>query len=364
MRFGAVQILRGVAALMVVVHHAEAEALLLAARQGAAFHPSGLLPWVAGVDVFFVISGFIIVHAARPLYGVPGGWRRFLAHRIARLVPLYWLASALYLGIVLVAPNLLSNAGRGLAEPGFVVASFLFWPVLDPEGRAQPLYSLGWTLQCEMAFYLLFALALAMGQGRRGAFAVVACALCLLGAVHLLAPDLPMPLAFWAAPIGLEFVLGAAIGVARAEGLRLSILPRSVLALAGLSLLAVAPEPDALTRPLVFGVPAMLLVAAAGLGAPDGEETGGLIRRLMIRLGDASYAIYLVHPFVLRAARAAVAGLPLSVPPSAAMALMIALAAAAGVLVHRTIERPLVRRARALLDPNEARTIANEKKAA
>ena len=132
------------------------------------------------------------------------------AHRVARLVPLYWLASALYLGIVLVVPGLLSNPSRAPAEPVFVAGSFLFWPMLDPEGRAQPLYSLGWTLQCEMAFYGLFALALAFGLNRRGVFALVAGSLGLLAALHVLVTDLPMPLAFWSAPIGLEFALGAA----------------------------------------------------------------------------------------------------------------------------------------------------------
>ncbi|MBX9931526.1 MAG: acyltransferase [Methylobacterium sp.] len=344
------QILRAVAALMVVIHHAEAEALILAARQGNVFGFAGLMPWPAGVDVFFVISGFIIVHAAKPLYGVEGSWRRFLAHRVARLVPLYWLASAAYLGVVLAAPGLVSNGGRGAPEPGFVAASFLFWPALDTEGRAQPLYSLGWTLQCEMAFYLLFALAL--GWGRRGAFAWIAGALSLLAAIHVLVPGLPTPLAFWSAPIMIEFSLGAAIGLARAEGLRLSLLPRLGLALAGLSLLAVADEPDILTRPLVFGLPAMLLVAAAGLGAPDtAGRSVAPVRRALIHLGDASYALYLVHPFVLRACRPAIAALAPSTPPWAAALLMIALATLAALPIQRYVERPMTRRARALLDP-------------
>ncbi len=83
-----VQILRAVAALMVVWHHGRHEIGLLAARgAGAALAPETLLPWWAGVDLFFVISGFVIVHASRSLAGAPGGRGRFLAHRIARVVP-------------------------------------------------------------------------------------------------------------------------------------------------------------------------------------------------------------------------------------------------------------------------------------
>ncbi|WP_244475766.1 acyltransferase [Methylobacterium sp. Leaf466] len=346
----AIQVLRAMAALMVVMHHATVEAVILADRGGVAFAAIGVLPWAAGVDVFFVISGFIIVHAAAPLYGVRGGWRRFLAHRVARLVPLYWLASGLYLAVVLALPGLLSNGGRGLAEPGFVVASLLFWPVLDLDGRAQPLYSLGWTLQCEMAFYLLFAVAL--GWGRRAAVAWVAGALGLLAGLYVLVPDLPMPLAFWSAPIGLEFALGAAVGLARAEGLRLSLAPRLALALAGLALLSVAPEPDAVARPLAYGLPAMLLVAAAGLGASAGRATSSSLPwRFGIHLGDASYALYLVHPFVLRGLRGAITGLALPISPSASMAAMIVMAAAIALAVHRYVERPMVARARRWLDP-------------
>ena len=84
-----VQGLRALAALMVVVHHAQNEAMILAGRTGTDFVPRHGLPWPAGVDIFFVISGFIIVHAAAPLYGRPGARGRFVAHRIARLVPLY-----------------------------------------------------------------------------------------------------------------------------------------------------------------------------------------------------------------------------------------------------------------------------------
>ena len=261
---------------------------------------------------------------------------------------------------MLAVPGLLSNGSGAPAEPVFVVASVLFWPILDPEGRAQPLYSLGWTLQCEMAFNGLFALA--FGLSRRGVFAFVAGSLGLLATLHILVEDLPMPLAFWSAPISLEFALGAAIGLARAEGLRLARLPRLSLALAGLSLLAVAPEPDALARPLLYGLPAMLLVAAAGLGAPDEGKKGSRVRRFLIGLGDASYALYLVHPFVLRGARGMIAGSALPVPPWVSLALMIALAVVAALLVHRVVERPLVSRARDWLDPKPAGTPEDRKK--
>lgn len=356
MKLVPVQLLRAFAALLVVMHHAQGEAIVLGVRagrslDGPAFEPS-TLPWPAGVDVFFVISGFIIVHAAKPLYGQPGGRTRFLAHRIARLVPLYWLVTGIYLAFVLAMPGLLAGEpGRGGPEPGYVVASFLFWPMSGPDGSPQPLYSLGWTLNCEMAFYLLFAVGL--GWGRRAAFAWIAAALSGLVAAYLLVPGLPMPLVFWGAPIVLEFALGAAIGLARAEGLRLSGIPSLCLAVAGLVLLSVTGEPDVLSRPLAYGLPACLLVMAAGLGPAERPGTTSPPMRWAAALGDASYALYLTHPFVLRGLRETI--LRLGLAPTfggwASVGLALALAILVSLLVHRLIERPLVDRARRLLDP-------------
>ncbi|GJD93205.1 hypothetical protein OCOJLMKI_0396 [Methylobacterium iners] len=352
MTLAPIQVLRGFAALLVVVHHAQFEGVVLAGRTSRSFEPSTLLPWAAGVDIFFVISGFIIVHAAAPLYGRRDGRRRFLAHRVARLVPLYWLTTALYLAVLLAAPALL--ASNAALEPGYVLASFLFWPALSPDGQPQPLYSLGWTLNFEMFFYALFAVALPWG--RRIAFAWVAASLSLLVTLRLSVPGLPQPLAFWGAPIVLEFALGAALGLARAEGLRLAALPRLCLAAAGIAwLMSVAGEPDLAMRPLAYGLPGLLLVAAAGLGPPRrGPEP--LPLRWGVGLGDASYALYLAHPFVLRAAREILlrTGAGAWIGPWAGIALMIGLAVAAAILVHHGIERRLTAHARRLLDRRPA----------
>ena len=374
MKLVLVQILRAAAALLVATHHAQHEAGLLAARTGQAFAPSTLLPWAAGVDVFFVISGFIIVHAAAPLYGQPGARTHFLAHRIARVVPLYWLVTALYLGLVLAAPGLLGAGGADLLEPGYVAASFLFWPALRPDGTPQPLYTLGWTLNCEMFFYALFALGL--GWRRRGAVAWILAALGLLSLVNALAPpDLALPLAFWTNPIILEFALGAALGLARAEGVRLPGPLRLGLALAGVAGLALA-EPllgaaqgfggaaTGFWRPLAYGVPAALLVAAAALGRarPAGAAVPALLRWAGA-VGDASYALYLVHPFVLRGVREMILRLGLAplLGPWGSLALMLALTVPAALLVYRLVERPLTARARVLLDPAPGRGVPARK---
>ena len=351
-----VQVLRAVAATMVVWHHARHEAGLLAARGAvAALAPGTLLPWWAGVDLFFVISGLVIVLASRHLAGAPGGRGRFLAHRIARVVPLYWLTTALYLALALAAPGLLGEAAALARDPAFVAGSFLFWPMARPDGSLQPLYGLGWTLNYEMAFYALFALGL--GFGLRGAVAWLGAGLAALVAVGaLLAP--PPPLAFWADPVVLEFALGAALGLARVAGLRLSSTLRlacAVLGLGGLLLaawhLGGAGEVPGVARPLLVGLPAGLLVAGAALG-PSGPAARSSLLSALSFLGDASYALYLTHPFALRAGREALLrlGLAPALHPWGAMLAMTALALVAAVAVHLLVERPLTRRLRAFLE--------------
>lgn len=358
-----VQILRAVAALMVVWHHGRHEVGLLAARGvGPALAPETWLPWWAGVDLFFVISGFVIVHASRRLAGAPGGRARFLSHRIARVVPLYWLTTLLYLAVAVAAPGLLGDAGALARDPAYVAGSFLFWPMARPDGIVQPLYSLGWTLNAEMFFYALFALGL--GFGLRGAvlwLGSVLVALTLAGALW----PLPLPVAFWADPVVLEFGMGAALGLARVQGLRCPARVR--LALAGLGLgglvlagasLAGAAEVPGFARPLLAGLPALALVAAAALGPErrgDGVAALPAPIRALSRMGDASYALYLVHPFALRGGREVLAraGLAPWLHPWGSLVAMTGLAVAAALLVHRFIETPLTRSLRARLERYE-----------
>lgn len=348
-----IQWLRALAAAMVVVHHARHEIAALGLRG----LENAVLPWWAGVDVFFVISGFIIVHATGAVGAAPGGRGRFLAHRIARVVPLYWLVTTLFLAIALVRPSLLGDGSAAALDPAYVAASYLFWPLARADGTPQPLYGLGWTLNCEMFFYAAFALGL--GWGRRVAVAWIAAFLVLLTILGAALFWTALPLAFWSNPVVLEFLLGAGIALARAEGLRLGGPVRGGLTALGLGLLGLAEalgaEPLGFARPLVFGLPAALLVAAAGLGgAGRGVETpGSPPLRWLGALGNASYALYLVHPFVLRAGREAIGrlGLAGTLGPWLCLGVLVLSSGLVALLVHRFVERPLSRRLRRILDP-------------
>lgn len=361
MTIAAVQILRGAAALMVAWHHARHEAGLMAGRgAGPALDSTTLLPWWGGVDLFFVISGFVIVHAGGRLAGRPGAHVRFLAHRVARVVPLYWLVSLLYLALALTRPDLLGEAAALARDPSALVASFLFWPAARPDGTIQPLYGLGWTLNYEALFYVLFAAGL--GLGRRGAVAWLCGTLTVLVAVGALVPGLPVPLRFWSDPIVLEFAAGAGLALAYRAGFRPALPVRIALAILGVLGLVLAAlvlaglgEADGGLRPLLVGGPAVLLVAAALGPARDVAQVARLPfpMRGLVGLGDASYALYLVHPFALRLVREGLLrfGLAPALHPWGSMTLMLAVSVAASLAVHRRVERPLTRALRKRLDP-------------
>ena len=226
----AVQSLRAFAALLVVAGHCQTEAAVAAAKQGLPFAPLSVLPWGAGVDLFFAISGFIMVVASRPLFAAQGAAAAFAGRRLKRIVPLYWLCTTLYVLIQVAVRKPVPGVG----------ASYLFWPVdTFGDGVPRPLFTLGWTLNYEMGFYALFALALALP--RRRAVALVAILLAAATVAGQVCDPPTGPLWFWTRPIALEFAGGMAIGSAWCEGWRLPGGTRLALAAAALAIWAADP---------------------------------------------------------------------------------------------------------------------------
>jgi exopolysaccharide production protein ExoZ len=336
-----VQVLRAFAAFMVAVHHARHE--LNAFAQGSV--DLDLLPWMAGVDIFFVVSGFIMVHATAQLFGTGEAARLFIARRLARIVPLYWALSLLVIALGVVLPSALNSGGFSLRE---IMASLLFWPIMRSDGAIQPVYSLGWTLNFEMMFYVLFAMALLLRQGAMVTVGLVAAGLA--GLVALVGSGLAtaLPFGFWGQPIVLEFVAGMVIGLWRLKGWRLGGTLRWALVLAGIAILVLGRQlpQTGWTSTAVFGGVAFLLVAAAALG--KGITAPSMLVRYYVAIGNASYALYLTHPFVLRATRIAFQKLGL-VAPWSFLLVSLSLVLIVAVLVYRHFELPMTRVARKAL---------------
>ncbi|RXT48021.1 hypothetical protein B6S44_23330 [Bosea sp. Tri-44] len=340
-----IQVLRALAALMVAIHHVQADAGFLAAKAGTSFTPSHALPWTAGVDLFFVISGFIMVHSSAGLFGKLDGARLFIARRIARIVPLYWAATTLFLAVLLASPALVNSDTPSLGQ---IATSYLFWPMPNVAGQFQPIYSLGWTLNYEILFYVLFGVAL-FAPGRL-VVPLVTVALAGLVAAQAFAGPLPLPFGFWGQPIVLEFAAGMAVGLLRQNGLRLDGRLRWLMAAVGIALFVIAAgEGWAQTSwgaVALRGPAALLLVTAAACGR-NVTAPSALVRALAL-LGDASYALYLVHPFAMRALREVFVGIA---PSATGLFIVLALIAAvlAALVVYHWFERPMTKAVRRVL---------------
>ncbi len=345
-----IQALRAIAALSVAFGHLQSESLTMPAAATTGYVPIVLDLTGAGVDLFFVISGFVMVYASRDLSQTAGGGQLFLKRRIARIVPFYWMMTTLFLLTMVLMPHALSSAAPTPIE---ILKSYLFIPYVHAGADViRPVYKLGWTLNYEMFFYFVFAALLFLPM-RWTVFvtAVLFSGLVALGAT--LSPSSGI-LSFWTNPIILEFVMGSFIALAFLHGWRQGIGGASALLFLGICGFAVTTitglDAHGSWRPLLWGLPAALIVAAAALKS-DAIAPAGRAMGFLVALGDASYALYLLHPMVIRALRLSWDRLGLSIALSpwifigAALVVLVPVA----LMVNIWIERPMTKYVQKLL---------------
>lgn len=336
-----IQILRGVAASMVVFHHYCLAFLVYHGRSAIASYRSFAHVGAAGVDIFFCISGFVIIYSllARER---PVSWGAFVIARIKRIIPLYWLFSLAILAMWATGKALTSM----VVTPGLVVRSLLLLPVTKSwaDGRVDthPILDQGWTLQYEALFYAACALVIA-ALGSRRVFPWAPLAVALFAAIAYLVPGAP---AYLYDPLMLEFAGGTVLGWLAASG-RLARLPAPrlwawgaiVAGAGGLLLTTFLAEPEP-WRVLVWGVPGFLIVLGCILLEP---RRGGRIIDTAIFLGAASYSIYLGHIIVVLFVSAAMKYGHLVGAGDVVLLAATALTIAATSLVYPLVERPITK---------------------
>lgn len=284
-----IQALRGIAALMVVIRHClenmySADNMPLIVSR---IHQVG----AAGVDIFFVISGFIMVYTSYNQFETVGAPKRFLLRRLIRVAPMYWLVTtALLLGLLFV-PGAFGSLKFQLWH---VIASYTFLPAYSSSGALMPLLIPGWTLVYEMYFYLLFAILL-MAPRR---FFLLAMFVYFAGSVaikqfFLQDSQSPFVLVYFNF-LPFEFLIGCGIGFLLREG-KISTSSQSivliVMAVVIFSMSVIFGRPT-IHRLFYYGIPAGLLVA----GCIFFERNYVLkIPSSLLGLGNASYSLYLVH---------------------------------------------------------------------
>lgn len=274
MRFDSIQALRGISAIFIVLQHVR-------------FLNCGAF----GVDIFFCISGFMIMLSTQR------DTSHFLGKRFIRVLPFYYLMTLATFLALLLLPELFDQTR---ANPMFLAKSLLFIPFDIGGGTLQPLVRVGWTVNCEIFFYLIFWLALKLNHRYRDC--ICGCILLLLiGLAQVLPMDFA-PLTFYGDPVMADFLLGI-LCYHIAKGIyKLHTTNKLPGFYAGFCLLLIvvcfigltAAQPGinilGFRRPLLWGIPAAIIVLSA--------FTVGLFLKmphLLVRLGDISFSLYLVH---------------------------------------------------------------------
>ncbi len=323
-----IQILRAVAAFMVVTIHA-VNMTLEYGHPSEFFHRVKMWGW-EGVDIFFVISGFVMVLTQDRKKRTPAA---FMADRILRIVPPYWALTLALAVLVIAMPQMF----RRLTLDASLLFHSLSFSTFTISADQPPLLHIGWTLEYEMVFYLIFAFCLFL-PGWRLRIGLQAAALAVLTLTGVFSQ------------LCLEFVLGELLALfyiagGRIRG-RLAVGLLLAIGVGGLLLPAVLGQSfdDFLLahRVLVIGVPALCLVTAA-LYLP--QSGNGLV----LLLGDASYSIYLIQVFTLSIIEKLLQVATPWAPAALVVAACLIGTGVAGVIFHLLFERPVLKLGRRLL---------------
>jgi peptidoglycan/LPS O-acetylase OafA/YrhL len=276
-----IQILRAVAAWVVVFHHyvqifGNRETNFLT----EAFGRYGSI----GVDIFFVISGFVIYTASSGKSINPSD---FAMQRIARIVPAYWLFTTITAATLLTIPSIMPLLGY---EHVFLIKSLLFIPSQNPSGLGLfPILSVGWTLNLEMAFYAIFSLSLFLPRKL-----LVPAIFLGVSALQISSTSFLGDASFYGKKAVYEFLLGIVIAILHQRGYFTSIRIWVAAVPAMLSIYFFGKYPPGMHDPITNGLPCAVLVCAL-----LSQERIFKNVTLLKKLGDWSYSTYLAHPIVI-----------------------------------------------------------------
>lgn len=302
-----------------------------------------------GVDLFFVISGFVIATITHGKFRIPKEALKFIYHRITRIYPLYWVYSLLVLIVFIVHPAWVNSSQGNKVD---ILASFLLIP-----SENLPLVLVGWTLIYEMYFYLIFSLILLMFTEKMLPFVLICWSVVIILLYGLLETKSPV-MNIISSPLTIEFIGGAILAILL-HGKTLNVTNKILLIIVAVSIatsfygytlhysMTGFIEPTGWFRFTIFGIPSILIVYAL----VQAEKNGYAINSSLIKVGNASYSIYLSHVLTLNVlgrfwslfSNDGILDNIIMVPVVLAMVIIV------GIISYKVIEKPLIKLSRRIV---------------
>ncbi|MGL5063723.1 MAG: acyltransferase family protein [Microcoleus sp.] len=329
------QVYRGIAALLVVMFHINQ--MSLDRLKQVTFFNLFDAGW-NGVDYFFVLSGFIMVYVHRSAIGKRHQLKSFLVKRAVRIYPIYWIITLTVVGFFLLIPGFANNTDLSF---GKIISSLLLVPQ-----HGKPVLDVGWTLICEVYFYLLFSIAIWLKPKHSVPLLSVWLFVNVLNYFKIVQfPPENLLLNYIFGNMYLEFVWGCLAGylvikyLKKITNYRWLLFGIANLGYVILSILS-ATKVTEFDRIITFaGLAAILIVGATAIDLKDAPK----MPYLLIFLGDASYSIFLTHGPLVSAMTKVVqkANLGRYFDGFFAPALVALIAVVAGCLFYSFVEKPL-----------------------
>lgn len=262
------------------------------------------------------------------------GFTRFIANRIKRIIPLYWIVTAAALVVYIVAPAMVNASGGE-------TSIFSSWTLI-PTGKKLLVHN-GWTLSYEFVFYLFFAGFLLVGSLNKQMLLTSLALMILVFSGFWWQPQQPT-LKFLTDKVFAEFILGM-LAFILLQRVALPALVSLLLAAAGTALLLLQNHygiyASCAGRVLSGGVPMLLLFTGCVGLEPVVKKFAFPGKKSAILLGNSSYSLYLIHPFTLSPGALILQKLQLVQYPVLFVVLLLFSALLAGVLAWRFIEQPI-----------------------
>jgi len=331
-----IQGLRGLAAILVVIYHIYKYEIII--------NEEGFLSsfWTigrTGVDIFFVISGYIMVMISDPKKTGTRAATGFALRRIFRVYPLYWFFSFIILPIYLLQPQLFNRMGD--SSDLNLWKSFL----LIPQSNLAPLVGQGWTLIHEMYFYIVFSFLILFSQKLRNPLIFTWATVIAIFVWGVEAPKSPI-LDLALSPLTFEFLFGCGVALLHKNDLTKF---GWVILLSGLGIFCFSETSShGVNRLYWMGIPSALIV----WGAVSLElENQWQAPSWLVKIGDTSYSLYLCHILVLSALLKVWKMFEFSnyLHTGFMCAAMFCASIITGFLIHRWVEKPLIQISKVIL---------------